>query len=274
MCAYTTTARVRTACGIESTAIDSDDVKSLITDAEKEVDRLMNTTYNPKTIIERMDAERGISPNSFFVLHAPICRVVAFKIDQTTVSPKYLKGYPGGRVEMMTTAEKPQLSNDLQDNVIKYTYGDLEVSATSTTTAAAVTEGDGTSIEVASSTGIKVNAYVKIEGMDGYSEIVLVSAVADSTHITASLSLPHESGSIVTLMEIPGIIVRLTDIITALMMVARLVGASYDEIVGYDLDGLHVQKGEPYTQWRETALQLRNELKSILVTKRSQSAVV
>ena len=42
-------------------------------------------------------------------------------------------------------------------------------------------------------------------------------------------------------------------------MVARIVGQSYTDTVGYDLGELHVQKGEPYTQWRETAIQLIKE---------------
>jgi hypothetical protein len=271
---YTTTSKVRTACGIESGEISDADVALLITDAEKEVDRLMNTTYDPKTVIERMDSDLGVSPERFFVSHFPILRIIELKIDQTSVSPKYLKIYRGGKIEITEDAEKTQMSNDLQDNIIKYSYADFEISSTSTETTNAVTEADDVSISVSDSTGIITGNYVQIEGMDGYSEIALVSNVADGTHITASISLPHESGSIVTKMEIPQIIVRLTDVITSLMLVARLVGSSYDEIVGYDLDGLHVQKGEPYTQWRETALQLRNELKTILATKRSKSAIV
>ena len=274
MCAYTTVEAVRTCGRIEADKISNDDVTSLISRAEKEVDRLMNTTYDPKTIIERMDSDLGVSPERFFVSHFPILRIIELKIDQTSVSPKYLKIYRGGKIEITENAEKTQMSNDLQDNIIKYSYADFEISSTSTETTSAVTEADDVSIAVSSSTGIITGNYVQIEGMDGYSEIALVSNVADGTHITASISLPHESGSIVTKMEIPEIIVRLTDVVTSLMMIARFVGASYDDIVGYDIDGLHVQKGEPYTQFRESAKQLRDEYKTILATKRSKSAVV
>jgi len=47
-------------------------------------------------------------------------------------------------------------------------------------------------------------------------------------------------------------------------MVARIVGQSYTDIVGYNLDELRIQKGEPYTQWRETAAQLIKERDMLL----------
>ena len=47
-------------------------------------------------------------------------------------------------------------------------------------------------------------------------------------------------------------------------MVARIVGQSYTDIVGYNIGEMRVQKGEPYTQWRETAVQLIKERNDLL----------
>jgi len=270
---YTTISKVRATCGIESGEISDEDVSLLITDAEKEVDRLMNTTYEPKTKIDFLDAELGTNPEIFFTTKQPILRIIKLIIDGTEISPKYVKIYPGGMVKLTSSAEKKVMSNDPQDNYIKYVYGDLEETTTTTTTSDDVTSGDNKSIPVSSSSSFEVGDYVKIQGMDGYSEVTEITEITDSTHITANLSLPHESGSIVTKMQIPQIIVRLTNIVTSLMMVARIVGASYDEIVGYGLEGMNVQKGEPYTQWRETATQLREEYKRILAIKKPKPAV-
>ena len=49
------------------------------------------------------------------------------------------------------------------------------------------------------------------------------------------------------------------NIFAALAMVGRIVGESYTDIVGYNIEDFRVQKGEPYTQWRETAIQLIKE---------------
>ena len=270
---YTTISNVRATCGIESDEISDTDVTLLITDAEKEVNRLMNTTYEPKTKIDFLDAELGINPEIFFTTKQPILRIIKLIIDGTEVSPKHTKIYLGGKIRLLSNAEKTVMSNDPQDNYIKYIYGDLEESDSYTETTSDVTSGDDKSIPVSSSSSFEEGDYVKIQGMDGYSEVTEITGIADSTHITVNLSLPHESGSIVTKMQIPQIIVRLTNIITSLMMVARIVGASYDEIVGYNLEGLNVQKGEPYTQWRETATQLREEYKRILAIKKPKPAV-
>ena len=55
------------------------------------------------------------------------------------------------------------------------------------------------------------------------------------------------------------------NLIASIALVARIVGESYTDIVGYNIGEMRVQKGEPYTQWRETANQLikeRDELMS------------
>ena len=56
----------------------------------------------------------------------------------------------------------------------------------------------------------------------------------------------------------------------AISMVARIVGESYTDTVGYGLGELNIQKGEPYTQWRETAVQLIKERDRLMGTAKAQ----
>ena len=93
------------------------------------------------------------------------------------------------------------------------------------------------------------------------------------TFSTETLGYPHENASRVVLMQTPQIVDRLVQVIASLMMVARIVGESYDEIVGYTLGDMIIQKGEPYTQWRETATQLEKEKNSILLHLRQRPAM-
>jgi len=56
--------------------------------------------------------------------------------------------------------------------------------------------------------------------------------------------------------------------------VARVVGQSFDEITGYSLSELSVQKGEPYTQFRETTTQLQKEYNKLLTHFRIRPAIM
>ena len=105
-------------------------------------------------------------------------------------------------------------------------------------------------------------------------ETVLVSNVVDGVSITVdNLAYPHESGSTITLQAIPAVAKRLCQVSCAMMAVARVVGQSFDEITGYQIGDEHVQKGEPYTQWREVTTQLRKEWDDLWKAFRPRPAV-
>ncbi|KKL54085.1 hypothetical protein LCGC14_2268970, partial [marine sediment metagenome] len=69
----------------------------------------------------------------------------------------------------------------------------------------------------------------------------------------------HVAGSKVVKLQISENFKKLMNLIASLALVARIVGESYKDIVGYTLSEMSVQKGEPYTQWRETAIQFIRE---------------
>ena len=269
--AYTTLADIRTTCGIGSSEISDEDVRLLVIDAEKEVDQLMNTTFEPKRTIDFLD-EYTQGCVHIFIKKYPITKINSITIDGTTVSPKYAKIYNGMRITLTSDAEETEWDPDEQANVIDYYYADMEETSLSTTTTSAYDAGD-TSVVISSSSSIFKNDYIKIYGTDGYSEVTKVTAKSGTTLTVEALTVPHASGSLVVKMQVPQIVKRLTNIVTGLMMVARIVGESYKDIVGYTIEGLSVQKGEPYTQWRETAVQLRKEYDIILKHKRMKPAV-
>ena len=129
-----------------------------------------------------------------------------------------------------------------------------------TTTISDVTAGNSVNIEVTSSTGFSINDYIEIIGFDGKFELAKITNVPDSTHITVdTLSQDHTEDSLISKQMTPYIIKRLMLVGCALSSVARVVGSSFDEITSYQIGDYSVTKGEPYTQWRETALQLRKE---------------
>ena len=268
-------ADVRRTCGIENDVISDADVTTLITEATKAVEKYLNSAVTPTDVIEHLDTDLGTGSTIIFTTYSPILSVKQVKVDTTTVSPKYVKVYRGGKLVLTSDAEETEWNDsDPQANHIKYSYGLLKDSTTETTTTAEITSPTTDySISVSSTAGLSVDDYIRIYGMDGYSEVTKITLIGSGT-ITADVYLPHENGSIVNLQEIPTAIDRLIEIITSIMMIARMVGQSYTDIVGYGLEGFNVQKGEPYTQWREAYLELDKERQLLLKSVRPISKVV
>lgn len=268
---------IRRTCGIESSEISNADVTVLITEAESAVERYLNTSIGAKTKLDFQDATLGTDPEYLVLTKSPILTITAIKVDGTSVSPKYTKIYPGGLLQLTSDAEETTWDNgDPQSNVIQYQYGLLEESSTETTLSSAIADGsEDTSytLSITSTSDLSADDYIKIEGTDGYREVTQLTSVGTGTAL-ADIYYPHTNGSRVVLMQVPYLAKRLVEIITSLMMVARIVGASYDDIVGYGLGDMNVQKGEPYTQWRETAKQLEAERKLILKSLRPHPCVV
>jgi hypothetical protein len=261
-----TLANIRAITGIESTLISDADQTIIGEQAEYELERLLNTSFSLKTVIEKYE---GDGTNRLVLKNNPVLKLRSLEIDSTSVSVAYVEvDRESGVIWLEESAEKAYFTQKELDKklvFVKYDYGQLEDTSVQTTTTSAAAVGSSVSIAVSSSASFTVNNYARIIGMDGYEETFQITAKADSTHLTAdNLALSHESGSIVVEVAMPEIAKRLGYVITGLMSVARVVGASYDEVVGYTAGEIEVQKGEPYTQWRETATQLRHEYDSLL----------
>ena len=266
---------VRRTCGLTSDIIEDDDVSRTIDEAIAECAKYLNTAIIPKEVIEYRDSDLGTNSNIMFLRRAPVLTIKALKIDGTAISPKYIHQYKNsGKMVLSTSAEETAFDDsDPQTNIVKYLYGRLEETETETTNSNDETEAASVEIDVTSTSGFEVGQYIRIQGMDRYDEVTKITAITTGTSITCELILPHEAGSRIVIMKIPTIVKRLVNIIASLMLVAREVGASFDDIVGYGLGDLNIQKGEPYTQWRETHLELEKERKEILQRLRPMPVV-
>jgi len=272
---FITAAEVRTASGITDKFISDDDMNSLAYDLEYESERILNTSFTPKRIIE---VHEGDTSNRLIVERNPIMRVRAMTVDETVITTDYIRidQEPGiiwltGDAETSTLAKKKSERNLIK---IDYEYALLESTTTQTETTADEVTGTTVTIEVSDSTDFVEDDYVRINGMDSKYEVAKISSVPDGTSIIVDrIVQDHESGSLVTKMDVPQIAKRFMVIATSLAGVGRVVGQSFDEITGYSLGDMRVQKGEPYTQWRETAVQLRKEYDTILLTFQRRPAI-
>ena len=253
---YILIADVRRTVGIGSSDIDDTDVEAAITEVEDEVPRYFNTVFTPT---ERIDILDGTGTDRIVLDKNPLLAIRELKIDGTTVSPLYVHAYKeSGLIILGSSAEVRSFSTSSPlDISIKYLYGMVEESSTSSTTSAAEAVGTSVSIALASISGFADDDWCEIYGTDGFREVFQIDGTPAAGAIVADqLVYTHASGSTVVKLEINETFNKLMNIIASLQLVLRKVGESATDITGYNLAEFRVQKGEPYTQWRETALQL------------------
>ncbi len=260
---YVTLVSVRRTSGILSTEISDADVKAVIDECEPQVERYFNTVFMPK---ERIDILNGDGTNRLLLDKNPLLSVRELKIEGTTEDPANLEIYKeSGYIFLGEDADTSKFSNKRNAIVVKYIHGLVEESSTSSTTSAAEVAGTNVSIALASITDFADEDWIEIIGMDGYREVAQINATPGAGAIVVDqLVLAHESGSTVTKLEMSTNFSKLMNILCSIAMVARIIGESYTDIVGYNIGEMRVQKGEPYTQWRETALQLNREKEDLM----------
>jgi len=271
--ASVTVASVRRTAGILVGEISDADVTAIIAECEPQIERHFNTTFTPKTIIEQRE---GNETSRMILYRNPVLSVRDLYIDgDQEDTANLIVSKESGKIELSVDATSTTFKKGTKRNVIKYVYGWLEESSTSSTTSAAEVAGTSVSIALASITGFSDGDWVEIYGMDGYREAAQINATPSAGAIVVDkLVYTHESGSTVVKLQVSPIIEKLMNVTCALAMVARIVGQSYTDIVGYNLGEMRVQKGEPYTQWRETAAQLIDERDRILAEVRPRPCVM
>jgi len=252
---YVTVASVRRTAGIDSDEISDTDVSAIIAECEPQIERFYNTSFIPK---ERIDILDGNGTCRIFLDKNPVLSVREIKIDGDTEDPANLNiSKESGKIVLSSSATTSTFILKERSVIVKYLYGMLEDSSTNTTTGADSVAGTNVHLTVASITGFSNNDWVEIYGMDGKQEVAKINASPSGNTVQVDqLIFSHVSGSKVVKLQTSEIFKKLMNIACSIAMVARIVGQSYTDTVGYGLGELNVQKGEPYTQWRETASQL------------------
>ena len=260
---YVTVVSVRRTSGILITEINDTDVGAIIAEVEPQVERYFNTVFTPK---ERIDILNGDGTNRLLLDKNPLLSVRELKIDGTTEDPANLEIYKdSGYIFLGENADTSKFSNKRNAIVVKYIHGLVEESSTSSTISAAEESGTNVSIALASITGFADEDWIEIYGMDGNREVAQINATPGGGAIVVDqLIQTHESGSTVVKLQVNANFTKLMNIFCSIAMVARIIGESYTDIVGYNIGEMRVQKGEPYTQWRETALQLNREKEDLM----------
>ena len=271
---YVTIESVRTACGITTKFITDADMSELLEYMEEEIEQFINTRFQPFTVIEQ---HNGNDSERLILRHNPVLKIRQLNIDGTDQDLDAIRCDSEPGIIWLTTeaAAGSFITKSTERNLIriKYDYGLLEKTTTQTTTDAAELEGDSVVIAVADATSFEADDYIEITGMDSMKEVTRISSITDNNITVDNLSTGHEAGSLITRMRVPKVAERLMLVACSMAAVARVVGQSFDEITGYSLSELSVQKGEPYTQWREVTTQLQKEYNKLLTHFRIRPSI-
>lgn len=270
---YITKDDVRRTTGLDSDEISDTDMEGIIEEVESELPRILNTALSPK---ERIDFLDGNGTNRIFVKKLPLIAVRQIKIggDSVTIDGN-VKFYSSGRIYLDDVNGSPDVSyfkKEKQVNVIRYLYGDMEKSDTSTTTDAESSTGTSVTVSVNDESGFSDDDWVEIYGMDGNREVAQITGT-DTGEITVDeLRKTHESGSYVYKLQTKEIYKKLLNVLASIMASLRMIGTTYTFNTGYSISEFNVQKGVPYTHWREVLeklIKVRDDLLSRIKPKPS-----
>jgi hypothetical protein len=259
MPSYITATQVRGRSGIPTSLMTDAEINTIIDQVESEMERYLNTALTPRTNIDILD---GNGTEIIFTQKNPLLKVISIECNDSSIDADDVYVHePSGEIYLGDNASASYWTNGKNNTFIKYIYGMQEEDLSTTTdTSADVVAGTSVSIGVTSSSSFAVNDWVKIKGMDGYKEVFKISAITDSTHITADqLIAPHESGSMIIKMRLPQTIKNYMLNEASIAVAITAIGETYTFNASYQLGELQVTKGVPYTHWRESVEKLMKE---------------
>lgn len=269
-------ADVRLVVGIGSSSISDANMNTMITNAESETDRLLNTISTPTRVIERYITPH--SPSFIMLRKTPVTKVLNIIVGGTAgtsveVNETILDGNTG-RLTLTNAANKTTFSSDdINGNIIDYNYAKMENSSTETSTTAATGTGNHVAVSVGSTGGLSVDEYVKLESyQDENAETTKLIAVGNGT-LGMDLSWVHQNGARVIKQQVPVMVKELVRITAAIMASRNMVGSTYTFATSYQLPEISMTKGVPYPHFEKVYNSLIKQRDYLLNRLRPQSAV-
>ena len=278
MPSLTTLAKVRAATGLTTDQIPDADGIVIINETERNIERYLNCKFIPVTTIDIVD---GTGTEEIKLRNNPVLKIRFVKTYTSVIDPEDVYVYrDSGVIKLSPDAAKTDFyagDSKPQQVMVKYDYGLLERDMdypVGFVSGSNLTSGSNVTVNVSTTSGISAGSYVRIYGTDGYDEVATVtSSTLNTSIIVDSITVPHEKESLIEVLNVPPIAQRLATVTCSLAWMARFVGESFDEITGYGLGELNVQKGEPWVQIREASAQFIKERDEILSSLRQRPAI-
>ncbi len=267
-----TVAQARVVSGITSTLIDDSDMTELIEDVEYQVEKFLNCNFTPSVEIDVVD---GNFKSVIFTKKSPLLTVRSLVTNDTTMDLTNIETKRGGLIRLTSDSTIPVFTFKRKSVIIKYVHGHVEWDKlTGTETDAAAIVGTSIALSVTSETGFATGDWIEVFGTDGFREAAQITGTSSGTITVDQLVQSHNSGSIVRLLKIDKTFEKLIKIYVGIAANVRAEGQSFADITGYTIEGFQVQKGEPFTQFREAIIQLTKQKDELLRKVRGMPGIV
>lgn len=253
---------VRELTGITTTLVGDDDLNDIIAFRENKIEQFLNTAFTPHREIELRD---GNNRRIIFTNKGPLLALRSLKSNDTSITIANTFFKHTGKITLKTSSEQTTFSRFAaipNTIIIDYVYGRVSFpqrSGTETTTDSASIVGSAIALSVVSESNFTTNDWVEVYGTDGNREAAQITGTASGTITVDQLLYTHVSGSLVRKLELQQNVKELIKLESALTMIGRVIGQSFDEITGYTIGERQVQKGEPFTQFRESWKEIKDE---------------
>lgn len=266
---------IRAYSGISSDLINDADITEMIEDIEYQVEKYLNCDLTPVVRIESRDGNRKFN---MFTDRSPLLSLRALTINDQVIDITSVKFHKTGKIEFLNSANTSNVRGftGLQNKVfIKYVHGRVEYDKlVNTETTADSIVGTSIVLAVSSETGFLLDDWIEVSSFDGNTEYAQVTSTGANSITVDELSLTHLSGATVKRSQINLTIKRLIKLWVAIMAINRAVGQSFDEIVGYTMGEFQVQKGEPFTQFRESIIRFENQARDLMNSLRPTPGIM
>ena len=272
MTRFVNVAESRVVSGITSTLIDDPDMEELIEDVEYQVERFLNCNFTPSVEIDTVDGNRK---STMFTKRSPLLSVRSLETNDTAISIPTIDIKRSGLVRLTSDSTQPVFTFKRKGVIIKYVHGrENWDKLTETESSADTAVGTSIAISVDSESGFAVDDWIEFYGTDGFREAAKITVVASGVITVDQLVFTHESGSLIKKLSIDGTFLKLIKLYVGIAANVRAEGQSFADITGYTIEGLQVQKGEPFTQFREAIIQLTRQKDELLSKVRSTPGIV
>lgn len=272
MTRFVNVAQARVVSGITDTLISDPDMEELIEDVEYQVEKFLNCNFTPSVQIDIQDGNRK---SVIFTKRAPLLTVRSLKTNDTAISLPNIDFKKSGLIRLTSDSTQPVFTFKRKGVIIKYIHGRVEwdkLTETDTTSDSIV--GTSIALDVTSESGFEINDWIEIIGLDANKETAKITATSANSITVDELIDTHESGSLIKKLVIDQTFLKLIKLYVGIAANVRAEGQSFADITGYTIEGLQVQKGEPFTQFREAIIQLTKQKDELLSKVRSTPGIV
>lgn len=242
---YISVANVRTACGAPTKLASNTDIEHAIEIVEEDMAQWMNTKFVPTQKIDILD---GNDTDRVVLRKNPVLSVRELKSNDVSITVSALHiSKESGVIRLGEDAESSTFTEKYKKVWVKYLYGLLEESSTSTDTTAATTAGTSVAISVSSITGFADEDWIEVYGMDGHREVAQINTDPSGSTITVDqLVQTHESGSVVVLLQCPYNIKRSMELEAGIYIALMAMGSTYTFNTSYTIGDFTTNLGVPY----------------------------